>query len=213
MSLSRGVHDMPTQFNARLVLVSGVIICLNVVSGCMSMPGAVSSWQDDTRCPTCSAPHQCATCTPGGPGIPTAVPAATAWHESVQTPVAAANPPACQPLPVVPGVPPEAMPNLEATFECEKKLEKLQAQINQLTESHHILNAMRDQKLQTFENKLESLTEEVGFWKTEVERLDAAATAQHERDMQSLDALIDLVAQIPVTAPIPSPQSLPAAGN
>jgi hypothetical protein len=107
--------------------------------------------------------------------------------------------PACKPAAVPP--PPEVdAATAAATQECEQRVEILQQRLDALVTESREADMARDQSMQVFLRDLQNLTSELDYWKSEVQRLDAAAKQQHERDMQSLDALLELVSQIPMAS-------------
>jgi len=209
MTKCNSVPDADRPPASQRMLKGLAILWLSGLTGCVTLGEPVGSCADG-QCSTCAAPTVCATCGVVHSDSPLQVPPSddAAWNST--QPYAQTAPPACSPLE---GAAPTT-PDLEvarATRECESRIAELQTRIDALSDENREGNLVRDQQMKKFFGELQALNDEVSFWKAEVQRLDAEAQEQHERDMQSLDALIELVGQIPVAGS--RGQSIPSSAS
>lgn len=169
--------------------------------GCLSLPapaGFSDASSGHTACATCAAPAACPSCGVSHDAMSTGEAPLTAPRPPSH--VVNSGPPACQPVPAVPYVPPESDPIASVSRECEQQVARLKAQLDALESTQHDRIRTYEQTMRQMQQDLRRLNDDVQYWKSEVTRLDHEATAQHEQDLQSLDSLLDLLEQIPTSS-------------
>lgn len=107
--------------------------------------------------------------------------------------------------------PDEPICDEEARHECtqlQAQTEFLRQRLLQLearlTDEQTKQQALR-QSLATVNSKVAVLSSELGYWKQEVQRIDTEAEQQHQDDLESLQAISELISRLPrpTTASVP----------
>lgn len=200
----------------RLCLVALIGSPLMFLSGCVATKAQVRSKPTCSRCQcgSCGSSHAVST----GEHTPSDQPSpnqADAGHLSYDThleefsplalprPVPPAPVPAeCEPQELI-ATPDEPICDEEAREECtqlQAQTEFLRQRLLQLearlTDEQTEQQALR-QSLGTVNSKVTVLSSELGYWKQEVQRIDAEAEQQHQDDLESLQAISELISRLP----------------
>lgn len=96
----------------------------------------------------------------------------------------------CKPLPIV-----------RRKTECELELERVHQDLKLLraqSEQDRKVSETLAVAIQSLNQQMGRLSKELDFWTAEVSRLDREVRKQQEQDLESLEALAELISQIPV---------------
>jgi len=81
----------------------------------------------------------------------------------------------------------------QQTAAMQTQLAQLQARIAKDEQTRQSLN----QSLTAVNGKVSDISNELNYWKQEVQRIDADAEAQHQDDMATLESISDIISQFP----------------